>query len=357
MEEKKEDTPLLVEIAYYETDKSLSLQTKKFLKSLSFKHFVLAGNSVANMIENIPIRDLDFWVLTTDKFMDVFNELSVKLEDPTFVIYTSMVEIISKNIPIINLILSNKSANDTIADFDFEYCRCYYKQGEIYAGVKCLTAIFTKNIRNEARYAYIRKKRIMKAIDYGYSFNRMFWHYNNKLLNKKRLVCKLCCLIDLDVNHLELGYDSNCKHVEYWNSPYYVSLDDLNEKEFESENLNIKFDIDLKNIDFADIKKQLALWYIKNEHTTKQMMLPNLLLTKDKEIVKKFINNIIIYNPVKHGNYLSFNIDHDVPGIYHFAGDAYINLNKLTYKEISNLKNKPDKKSILKFEYFKEETN
>ena len=47
----------------------------KFIESLSYTGFVLAGNSVANIIENIDIQgDLDFWVLDKNKYLDVLEE-------------------------------------------------------------------------------------------------------------------------------------------------------------------------------------------------------------------------------------------------------------------------------------------
>jgi hypothetical protein len=38
-------------------------ETWEFIRNLSFDGYILAGNSVANMISKIPLQgDLDFWI-------------------------------------------------------------------------------------------------------------------------------------------------------------------------------------------------------------------------------------------------------------------------------------------------------
>ena len=54
--------------------------TDDFLNQLSFDidEYVLAGNSVANMLEGIPLQgDLDLWVLNCnkDKYIVAYNEI------------------------------------------------------------------------------------------------------------------------------------------------------------------------------------------------------------------------------------------------------------------------------------------
>ncbi len=315
MEEIKSDIPIKVTLPI-KYDKSLTITTKKFIESLSYKYFALAGNSVANMIENIPIRDLDFWVLSADKFIDIFTEFSVKLENPTYIIYPSMIEIKSKDVALVNLILSNKSIKETINEFDFDYCRCYYtKEKGIYASEQCLLSIFTKNINHEINYGNIRKNRILKALDYGYTFNRKFWCHHKLLICNKRISCKICTVVSQETNDPWHG----CRHVSYWTTPYYVSLEDLDMNEFEKKYLKIDLTDatqDVKNIDFTEIKDIIANAYARNWNDTGQLMLPKLLVTNDKLIVKEFISNIIMFNPVRAGNYVNFNVGLNIPGFY-----------------------------------------
>src|SRR5437870_4171228 len=85
----RKDYPLKVNLknTYYSfetsthTNKCTNIETSYFLESLSYENYILAGNCVANMIENIPLRDLDFWVTSTNSedFICVFNEIIDKL--------------------------------------------------------------------------------------------------------------------------------------------------------------------------------------------------------------------------------------------------------------------------------------
>src|SRR5579863_4572886 len=121
----------------------------EFLASLSFEGYILAGNSVANMIENVEIKgDLDFWVLANeDDYYDILEEFAQK-NPVMFDIYPSMIEMKIPNLPLINLIFSEMiDAEDTVNSFDFDYCRCYYtNETGCMASEVSLASIKTKTI-------------------------------------------------------------------------------------------------------------------------------------------------------------------------------------------------------------------
>jgi len=146
----------------------------EFIKSLSYDEYILAGNSVANIIENINIQgDLDFWVLKTKNYLNILEEFKNK-GATSFEIYPSMIYITIPNFPLINLILSNLSKEKTVERFDFDYCRCFYSTKTGYlAFPECQMSIFNKQIIKEIKYPTI--KRIIKALNYGYSFSESFW--------------------------------------------------------------------------------------------------------------------------------------------------------------------------------------
>lgn len=52
-------------------------ETREFINELSFDGYILAGNSVANMIEGIPLQgDLDFWCKKECKYMQAVYEMT-----------------------------------------------------------------------------------------------------------------------------------------------------------------------------------------------------------------------------------------------------------------------------------------
>jgi hypothetical protein len=185
-------------------DDWLSVDAMQFFKSLSFDGYVLAGNSVTNMIQGITLQgDLDFWVSSADSYIRILHEFS---QYDHYNLYPSMVELLSDNgLPRINLIFAQIPDPCKIIDrFDFDYCKCYYTpDAGIMATNECLKSINSKlirlsnkgyndfllldNIDNQVirnRSINIMDKRILKAIGYGYMFTNDFWYHNQKLLKK-----------------------------------------------------------------------------------------------------------------------------------------------------------------------------
>src|SRR6185503_12447448 len=113
----------------------------------------------------------------------------------TYDIYPSMIEMTFLNLPTVNLILADMPASEFVKTFDFDYCRCFYTKYYPYPGIiaseECLNSIFTKTICNEISYGNIRPSRIIKALKYGYTFNRKFWNYFPELL-KLEYKASLC---------------------------------------------------------------------------------------------------------------------------------------------------------------------
>jgi hypothetical protein len=79
-------------------------KTREFINELSFDGYILAGNSVTNMIEGIPLQgDLDFWCKKEYKYMQAVYEMTPFYDE--FHVYPSMIEMIKKDntLPRINL--------------------------------------------------------------------------------------------------------------------------------------------------------------------------------------------------------------------------------------------------------------
>lgn len=270
-----------------------------FLNSLSFNHFFLAGNSVANMIENVPIiGDLDFWVSDSTKYVDVLKEFKTK--NPTsYNIYPSMIEMIFPNLPIINLILSNKSPQETAQEFDFDYCRCFYtnQMGPI-ASLTCLTSIFTKTISHPAPPEYIRYNRILKALRYGYSFNYEFWNIFSRFL-KKQLICNICRITN----------SSHCNHHSVMTTITPIKLNDLQLMKFEQCTFGIKItDITNVNNTISELSRIFNHYYgIQMAH----LKLPKLfsLFPNQFYLVKEYATKIVMLNPINHGDYWGWRIN------------------------------------------------
>ena len=270
-----------------------------FIDSLSYDGFILAGNSVANIIENIEIKnDLDFWVLNKEKYLNILEEF--KNKDPlVYDIYPSMIEIVFKDLPVVNLILSDMSAEKTVNGFDFDYCRCYYtKQTGCMASEICLTSIFTKIICNEKSWGDIRFSRIMKAIKYNYSFTYKFWYYFSEMLqNKEKLQCNIC----------RVSNEHSCQH--YSKLPLPIQITDLKIQRFEQTTIDIKItnSTDI-NGSIVELEKIFKKNYRFERSTIGENMfkLPKLFsfTPKDFDLVKIYVNKIIIFNPVRDGNYM-----------------------------------------------------
>lgn len=314
--DKRADEPIKVDPlkGLYSNDRPIAQKWSddellKFINSLSYDYFILAGNSVANMIENIPLQgDLDFWVLCKTKYLSALDEFSKHATH--YDIYPSMIEIYVPNMPKINLILSDMSADQTIDNFDLDYCRCYWtpKTGCV-AYEECLLSIFTKTINDPISYGEMRPNRVLKALQYGYSFNRQFWYYFDKMLIDKNIIptCQIC-RITCDKNWLRFGPDMwhGCRHCRSWHTPYPVSLNQLNMEYFE------QIELDIKISDPTDITQTLEYLQSAFKKASEQLFantiyfkLPKLFtLSHDQyELVKLYANKIILVNPVRNTNY------------------------------------------------------
>ena len=275
-----------------------------FIDSLSYDGFILAGNSVANIIENINIRgDLDFWVLQKEKYMDVLEEFQRK-GPILYDVYPSMIELVFENLPIVNLILSDMSIGQTVNSFDFDYCRCYYTQESgCVASEICLVSIFTKTICAENAYGNIRPSRILKAIRYGYSFNRKFWFFMQHLVkNKQKLECNICRINKI---HKRYCYKYMCDH--FFDIPLSIRNDDLDLTKFEQNSFNISV-TNPTNIDNSI--DELEKIFRRNGDMRDMFRLPKLFSFTEKDfgLVKIYVSKIIMFNPVRNGNYMQINL-------------------------------------------------
>ena len=275
-------------VKYNINENWLNEDAMQFFKSLSFDGYILAGNSVTNMIQEIPLQgDLDFWVNSEDDYIRILNEFRDYYDH--YNLYPSMVEMISDNdkLPRINLIFAKiKESVEIIKHFDFDYCRCYYTPSDgIMATSDCMECISTKIIKKPNEN--IMGKRILKAIKYGYVFTNKFWYDNNHLLKK------------------------------FQNPPikgdirkFSVSINDLNLSAFEK----IKPSVCISDI--ANI--MLTLNQLYHQYDTFLKMenceLPILLSFKTNQfdLLKSYIHNIVLLNPVSDAHYQSLHIDNHV---------------------------------------------
>lgn len=296
--------------------KNLTIDPKimAFIKSLSYDGFILAGNSVANMIENVPIRgDLDFWVTDEKKYLQTLEEFSQK-NPITYDIYPSMIEMKIPDLPIINLIFSGMSAENTAKSFDFDYCRCYYtnKTGPI-GSKESLDSIKTKTICNEICYGDIRPARIMKAIRYGYKFNCRFWNYNSELIKDSKP--KKCDKCD--------QYDQECHRSRTNEHMCTINIDDLNLLEFEQQIIDPKIP-DPENIEQSiDYLKKLFKIYRGSRKNT--ICLPRLFSfpLEKYHLVKQYVEKIIMLNPVRDGNYMDIILSKELTKNHDFYNSSF----------------------------------
>lgn len=265
-------------------------KTKNFINKLSFDGYILAGNSVANMIEGIPLQgDLDFWVEKGKDFYKAFDEMYLYYDK--FNIYPSMIEMLSNDdeMPKINLIYTEFTPEQTIKRFDWDYCRCYYTPE---TGIKkskiCEDSIKNKFIIDPKNYF---PNRIFKAVKYGYKFSPAFWEYNSYMIKNKEILEEVRC------------YRFSEK------KPYDMKIENLDETKYKYK------EIELKITDVNDVEmtlKNLCEQYQKiiSESDYSNYKLPVLVsLNKDnKELIVKYIKNIIMNNPLESTNYMEFKI-------------------------------------------------
>ncbi len=275
-------------------------KTLQFISSLSFDGYVLAGHSVTNMVNQTKIKgDLDFWVTDSTKYTKAFDEMYSSYKN--FNIYPSMIEMYNNensdsedSLPKINLILSDSSPCETINRFDFDYCRCYWTPNTgVVFGFGCKECIKTNLIKYPT--SYVNNKRIIKAINYGYTFTKSFWFERNHLIFGKKSNIKL-----------EKG-----KLLE----PYEVKISELDEDKFEKTTgiINIT--------DYKDIEQsidEINNYFESNKHIVKNRSIPILInisnssnnsnIEYNKNIILEYIKNIILLNPLTSSNYLEFQI-------------------------------------------------
>lgn len=262
-----------------------------FITSLSYDGFILAGDSVANIIENVNITNsLDFWVLDKTKYLTILTEFSKK-NPRVYDIYPSMVEMVFVKLPAVNLILSDTTIDNLILNFDFDYCRCYYSnQTGFMASEVCLTSIFTKSINHVISYNNINPHRILQAIKYKYYFNRNFWNHFNYLL-KKPLDCLIC--------HVTSNDNSKCMHFN--NTSVLIITDHINMDNINFDEINIEITSEL-NI-HSTINELKTIF--KESQGSQQP--PKLLtfLPKKFYLVRIYCRRIILLNPVLNSNCLN----------------------------------------------------
>ena len=270
-----------------------------FFKTLSFKGYVLAGNSVANMIEEIPLQgDWDFWAEMKNDFLSAFVEFSRVYK--RYEIYPSMIKMHHDTLPEINLMYTDMSPDETVSKFDWDYCRCYYTpETGIVSSDSTTKSIKEKVIYNPRKIITFR---VLKALKYGYSFTENFWKANKKFLLK---------------NH-----PANSSY-----EPWKISLDDLDMSKFKQEIVVFTLS-DVNNIEKTleelanQYKQLLEIPYAK---------MPYLISTDDVELVKKYIHAIIFKNPTRTVDYMDITLGSYIIELYNVATDSTM-MNNFDYE-------------------------
>ena len=258
----------------------LNADTWAFINSLSFKDYILAGNSVANLSANIPLQgDLDFWVQYTDDYIPVLHEMMPWYRHMN--IYPSLVELYNDDglLPKVNLMLTNMTPEETIDRFDFDYCRCYWTPttGIVY-GRGSKESIETKVIKHPDYGT--KNKRILKAVKYGYRLSNNFWRGREHLLNRR---------VDNSVLYSGGG----------------ITLADLNMSQFKYTTPILSI-TDINNV--AGTLNELALQYQELLYNTNNNTgLPVLISFSDfkanKNLIDQYVNAIILINPMSNARY------------------------------------------------------
>lgn len=268
-------------------------KTIELISKLSFDGYILAGNSVANMIQGIPLQgDLDLWVEKSEKYIDVLREFYEYYD--TYNLYPSMIEMFSsKGYPRINLLFSDMDPKELYCGFDLDYCRCSWSREDniIHATFDCIDAIKTKLVKN---VRYVLPERIYKAIKYGYCFTNSFWGRNIGLL------------LESSRDKIIASEDDNIRVIRH---------EDLDFSKFK------KTDVTFKLTNITDVKntlKELISQY-KIFLTYENTKLP-VFITFDKtqlSLLEIYVKKIIFSNPVTSGQYMSFSFKDEDGDHYH----------------------------------------
>jgi alkylated DNA repair dioxygenase AlkB len=280
----------------------LNADTWAFINSLSFKDYILAGNSVANLSAGIPLQgDLDFWVQYKDDYISVLHEMMPFYDHMN--IYPSMVELYNEAgmLPRVNLILTCMTPQETIDSFDLDYCRCYWTPatGIVYSEY-CKACIDTKIIKH--LHWDIIPKRIVKALRYGYQFPNDYFRYRGYLLkpNSRRQINpkpRTQTIINI-TDDVDIDQQIN-------STPF--TFDDLDLDQFKEETVTLSI------TDINDIEKtlhELATQYedlLYDEDREKPVELPILLSFTDcqanKNLIDRYVTAIILINPMSEARY------------------------------------------------------
>lgn len=265
-------------------------ETWHFLSSLSFHGYYLAGNSIANMYEQIPLQgDLDFWVCEYQNYILAFKEMCSYYTH--FNLYPSLIEMIDINniLPRINLIYTCLSEQEVINKFDFPYCKCSWslKRNKINIYQDAIQSIRTKTIMTTNPYDphNILYKRIYKACQYNYQFTQYFWFELKHLIKNSEKI--------------PLGNNKLITHV--------INLHDLDMSWFELHEISITIS-DKTNIQFTLL--ELYQQYQQCIYTP-NTKLPILIQFQSHEIrlMEQYIDKIISLNPLSCTQYLEIHLD------------------------------------------------
>ncbi len=274
-------------------------KTLQFISSLSFDGYMLAGHSVTNMVNQTKNKgDLDFWVTDSSKYSKTFDEMYNYYNN--FNIYPSMIEMYNDensdsedSLPKINLVHSSSNPCETINRFDFDYCRCYWTPNTgVVFGFGCKESIQSKLIKYPT--CYVNKRRIIKAINYGYTLTRSFWFERSYLIVGKKSNVRL----------------TQGKLLE----PYEVKINELDENKFGTLTDPIYLS-DYTNVE-QSINEICSHFEYKNKIT--DVLIPVLVhisnssinsnVEFNKKLVHEYIDQIILSNPLTNSNYLEFQI-------------------------------------------------
>lgn len=354
---------------------------KNYLENLSFDGYVLAGNSVTNMINGSDLTgDLDFWVENSNKFIQTIQELVKDFANVQYNVYISMIEIIIPNFVPINVIYTNMKPEETIKRFDFDYCRCYWTPTTgITFTQNCIDCVETHVIRKPIDYVEVRNRRIVKALKYGYTFDVKFWVWHSFLLNNdKKIICNLhkndkyqytnvcickCFWNDLPINDMQLNlpYDVNINETTLESeSPNefreWHKYGMCTEKEMQinvTNPKNVKQSLTEIKIAFNDI-------HVKNKFQTHKMLPIFTFENDDIDLVYKYIQGSILANPLSNGRYDSFNVNYKYNSLDECSDEeeldkeesktAKAKVKKSVYKEESKPVKRKVKKSVSKKE-------
>jgi alkylated DNA repair dioxygenase AlkB len=173
---------------------NIPLYIIKFLKTLSYDGYVLAGHCASNIMTDTTIRDLDFFIYKD--FEKVF-EKEFMFENSTYKYYHGFIEIETPNM-LINLIYyvtDILTPYDIINNFDFSYVKSFIRSNDlkIHTLAETLECLATKIIHNVGKKPQDALNRFNKAKNYGYIFSQNIikefspYFINGKLIKSDKI--------------------------------------------------------------------------------------------------------------------------------------------------------------------------